>query len=129
MSQLHGVLTATQLAAATDVTWLIGSGCRFSLIPACAALDCSSAISDASQPRPLAYGKWKLRVLPWAIPGPHLAGSAQLVAPPGTTFQPWLDSSPLALAMLNGNGSPCLPFGDRNLVTGTLPTGPTVTEP
>ena len=64
-----------------------------------------------------------------AIPGPHLAGSVQLVLPPGTTVQPWPDSSALALAMLNGNGSPCLPFGDRSLVTGTFPTGPTVAVP
>jgi hypothetical protein len=98
-------------------------------MPACAAFDCSSLISDASQLSPLAYGKLKLRVLPWAIPGPHSAGSVQLVLPPGTTVQPWLDNSVLALATLNGNGSPCLPLGDRNLVTGTLPTGPTVTEP
>src|ERR1700731_2481946 len=98
-------------------------------MPACAAFDCRSAISDASQLKPLAYGRLKLRVLPWAIPGPHLAGSMQLVAPPGTTFQPWLDSRALALATLNGNGSPCLPFGDRNFVTGTLPTGPTVGAP
>ena len=123
MSQLHGVLTATQLAAATEVTWLIGSGCRTSLMPACAAFNCSSLISDASQPRPLAYGKLKLRVFPGAIPGPHLAGSTQLVLPPGTAFQPWLDDSALALATLNGNRSPCLPFGDRNFVTGTRPTG------
>src|SRR5580700_11785080 len=103
-------------------------------MPTCAAFDCRAAIADASQPRPVAYGKLKLRVLPLGIPGPHLAGSAQVVVPPGTTVQPWLDSSALALAMLNGYG-PCpdlvaaWPAGDRNLLTGTLPTGPTVGEP
>src|ERR1700691_1833987 len=101
----------------------------FSLMPTCAAFDCSSAISDVSQLKPLAYGKLKTRVLPWAMPGPHLAGSVQVVLPPGTTVQPLPASSALALAMLNGNGSPCLPFGDRNLLTGVLPTGPTVAEP
>src|ERR1700733_8493878 len=129
MSQSHDTLRAPQLAAATEVTWLSGWGSMFSLMPTCAALDCSSVISDASQVKPLAYGKLKTSVLPWAIPGPHLAGSTQVGAPPGTTFQPWLVSSALALAMLNGNGSPFLPSADRNLLTGVLPTGPTVTEP
>src|ERR1700735_4059845 len=101
----------------------------FSLMPTCAAFDWSSVISDASQLRPLAYGKLKYRVLPWAVPGPPFAGSTQLVAPPETTFQPWLVSSALALAMLNGNGSPCFPCADRNLLTGVLPTGPTGTQP
>src|ERR1700735_4832831 len=101
----------------------------FSLIPTCAAFDCSSVISDASQLKPLAYGKLKLSALPWAIPGPHLAGSTQVVGPPGTTFQPWLVSSALALAMLNGNGSPFFPSADRNLLTGVLPTGTTATGP
>src|ERR1700735_3117886 len=134
MSQLHGLLTSTKLAADTAVSWLIGSGCRFSLMPAWAAFDCSSVISDVSQDRPLAYWKLKLRVLPLAIPGPHLAGSVQLVVPPGATVQPWLVSSALALAMLNGNGPTsdavcALPAGDRSLLTGVLPTGPTVGAP
>src|ERR1700683_1510213 len=100
-----------------------------SLMPTCAAFDCSSVISDASQLKPLAYGKLKLSVLPWAVPGPHLAGSTQVAGPPETTFQPWLVSSAFALAMLNGNGSPFFPSADRNLLTGVLPTGPPVTEP
>jgi len=61
-------------------------------------------MADASQLRPVAYGKLKLRVLPLGIPGPHLAGSAHVVTPPGFTVQPWLTSSALALAMLNGYG-------------------------
>src|SRR5271156_6355222 len=103
-------------------------------MPTCAAFDCRASIADASQPRPVAYGRLKLRALPLAIPGPHLAGSAQVVVPPGTTVQPWLDSSALALAMLNGYApvpasTSALPAGDRNLLTGVLPTGPTVGSP
>src|ERR1700689_623813 len=127
MSQSHDTLTATQLAAATEGTWLIGWGSMFSLMPTCAAFDCSSVISDASQLKPLAYGKLKLSVLPWAIPGPHLAGSTQVVGPPGTTFQPWLGSKALALAMPKGNGTPFFPSPGRHLLTGVLPTGRTVT--
>src|ERR1700683_3558254 len=129
MSQSHDTLTATQLAAATEVTWLIGWGSMLSLMPTCAAFDCSSVISDASELKPLPYGKLKLSVVPWATPGPHLAGSTQVVGPPGTTFQPWLVSSALALAMLDGNGSPFFPSADRNLLTGGLTTRPSVTEP
>src|SRR5580658_7687359 len=129
MSQLQESFPTTQLTTLVASTWVIGFGWRFSLMPTCAAFDCRSAISCASQPKPVAYEKLKLRVLPLAIPGPHLAGSTQVLVPPETTFQPWLASSALALAMLNEYGTPCLPFGDRNLVTGTLPTGLTLTEP
>src|SRR3984885_15749083 len=134
MSQSHDSLATRQLVRSAWRTWLIGFGCRFSLMPICAALDCSCSIAELSQLRPLANAKLKLRVLPLAIPGPHLEGSVQVVVPPGATVQPWLDSSALALAMLNGDG-PCSdlvaarPAGDRNLLTGTFPTGPTVGEP
>ena len=88
-------------------------------MPTCAAFDCSWVIIDVIQATPLAYGKTKLSALPAAIPGPHLAGSTQVLVPPGTTFQPWLVSRALALAMLNGNGpapeaSCALPSDDRN---------------
>src|ERR1700689_4655707 len=103
-------------------------------MPTCAAFDCRASIADASQPRPVAYGKLKLRALPLEIPGPHLAGSVQVVTPPGLTVQPLLDSSALALAMLNGYGPvpalvSALPAGDRNLLSGVLPTGPTEGSP
>ena len=57
-----------------------------------------------------------------------------MVVPPGTTVQPWLASSALALAMLNGYGPvpelvSARPVGDRNLLSGVLPTGPTVGAP
>src|ERR1700733_14890178 len=122
MSQSHDSLATRQLLRSAWRTWLIGFGCRFSLMPICAALDCSCSIAELSQLRPL------------ASPGPHLEGSVQVVVPPGATVQPWLDSSALALAMLNGNGplpdAVCaLPAGDRNLLTGVLPTGPTVGAP
>ena len=42
---------------------------------------------------------------PCVMPVPHLAGSWQVITPP-TSVQPWLVSSDLALAMLNGYG-PC----------------------
>src|ERR1700735_1319442 len=124
----------TQLARLVSVSWVMGWACRFTLTPPCAAFACGAAISDASQPMPEAYGKVKLSALPLAIPGPHLAGSAQVVTPPGFTVQPLLDSSALALAMLNGYGpSPDLvsarPVGDRNLLSGVFPTGPTVGSP
>src|ERR1700733_3717731 len=132
MSQLHGMWPTTQLPPAP--TSLAGFGSTFSLMPTCAAFDCSCVIIDVIQATPLAYGKTKLRGLPAVIPGPHLAGSAQVLVPPGTTFQPWLVSSALALAMLNGNGptpeaSCALPSDDRNGVVGVLPTGPTVGTP
>ena len=56
------------------------------------------------------------------MPAPHcpapVPGSAQLVMPFGTTFQPWLVSSSLALVGLYGNGSPCWPCADRYDVAG-----------
>src|ERR1700735_863361 len=100
MSQLHGMWPTTQLPPAP--TSLAGFGSTFSLMPTCAAFDCSCVIIDVIQATPLAYGKTKLRALPAAIPGPHLAGSTQVLVPPGTTFQPWLVSSALAFAMLKG---------------------------
>ena len=63
------------------------------------------------------------------IPGPHLAGSAQVVTPFGATVQPWLASRLLALPGLYGNGSPCRPVAESHLVTGVAATGPTVTAP
>src|ERR1700729_2395334 len=132
MSQVHGIFPTTQLPPAP--TWAAGFGSRFSLMPSCAAFDWSWAIIAAIHWTPVAYGKLKLRVLPAAIPGPHLAGSTQLLTPPGTTFQPWLVSRLLALAGLYGNGpmpepTCALPVGDRNWVAGVLPTGPTVGVP
>src|SRR5215469_16908501 len=132
MSQLQGIFPATQLPPAP--TWPAGFGSRFSLMPTPAAFDWSWSIIEAIQPTPLAYGKTKLRVLPAVIPGPHLAGSTQLLSPPGTTFQPWLVSRALALPRLYGNGpapeATCaLPVDDRNWVAGVLPIGPTVGTP
>src|SRR5580658_6706312 len=132
MSQLHGIFPTTQLPPAP--TCAAGFGSRFSLMPTCAAFDCSWAIIDVIQETPLAYGKTKLRVLPAAIPGPHLAGSTQVLSPPGTTFQPWLVSRAFALAGLYGNGptleATCaLLVADRNGVAGVGPTGPTVGTP
>src|ERR1700733_9329256 len=132
MSQLHGIFPTTQLPPAP--TCAAGFGSRFSLMPTCAEFDCSWAIIDVIQETPLAYGKTKLRGLPAAIPGPHLAGSTQVLVPPGTTFQPWLVSRAFALATLNGNGpmpeAVCdLPSDDKNSVAGVLPTGPTVGTP
>src|SRR6201992_943091 len=132
MSQLHGIFPTTQLPPAP--TWLAGLGSRFSLMPTCAAFDWSSVITDAIQAPPLAYGKLKLMVLPAGIPGPHLAGSTQVLTPPGMTFHPWLASRALALPGLYGYGptpeSVCaLPVDDRNWFTGVLPTGPTVGVP
>src|SRR6185312_8631903 len=129
MSQLQDSLATTQLPAAMAVTWSNGLGCRFSLIPTDAALACSWVISEVIQPTPVAYGRLKLRPEPWLIPGPHLAGSVQVVTPFGTTFQPWLVSSFFALAGLYGYGLPALRCGDRNEVTGLLATGPTVGTP
>src|SRR5271165_3110085 len=129
MSQSHGILATTQLPAASAVTWLNGLGSRFSLIPSASALDCSWVISASVQADPVAYGKLKFSAVPAVIPGPHRLGVAQVVVPPGTTVQPWLVSRLLALAGLYGNGSPALLWGDRNGVTGLLPTGPTVTVP
>src|SRR6516162_4441290 len=40
---------------------------------------------------------------PCVIPAPHLAGSVQVITPP-VIVQPWLVSSVLALAGLNGYG-------------------------
>ena len=40
---------------------------------------------------------------PCLMPVPHLAGSWQVITPP-CSAQPWLVSSDLALAMLNGYG-------------------------
>src|ERR1700761_2028429 len=68
MSQLHGILPATQLPPAP--TWAAGLGSRFSLTPTCAAFDWSSSIVEVIQPTPLTYGKLKLMVLPAGIPGP-----------------------------------------------------------
>ena len=71
-------------------------------MPTSEALDCSWVISDAIQSVPVAYGRLKHELPgPWLMPGPHMAaGSVQVVVPFGTTFQPWLVSSALALAGL-----------------------------
>src|SRR5215469_7104318 len=126
MSQLQEVCATTQLGAPMAVTWLNGLGSRFSLIPTSAAFDCSWLISESIQLTPVAYGKLNTSWWPLLIPGPQRLGSWQVVTPLGTTFQPWLASSALALSGLYGNGSPCLPWGDRYCVAGYVPTGPTV---
>src|SRR6266568_4218818 len=102
-SQSHGIFATTQLPAAIAVTWSNGLGSRFSLIPIDAAFDCSCVISDVIHDTPVAYGKLKLSPVPFLIPGPHLAGSVQVLTPSGTTFQPWLASRFFALPGLYGN--------------------------
>src|ERR1039458_8187779 len=42
---------------------------------------------------------------PLLIPVPHRLGFWQVVVPPGTTFQPWLDSSWLAVDGENAQGA------------------------
>jgi hypothetical protein len=66
---------------------------------------------------------------PCLIPGPHLAGSVQVLTPFGVTFHPWLDSRLLALVGLYWYGEPAFSCGDRKWVTGVLPTGPGVCVP
>src|SRR5579871_6098980 len=109
MSQAQEMRATTQLPPAIAVTWLNGFGSRFSLMPMVLALDCSCVISDAIQSVPVAYGRLKLSAWPFFTPAPHSDGLAQVELPLGTTVQPWLVSSCLALAGLYGNGSPCLP--------------------
>src|SRR5208282_3202749 len=129
MSQLHGVFATTQLPPASATTWANGLGSRSSLIPTAVALDLSWVISASIHAVPDAYGRVKLSPCPFLIPGPHRPGSAQLDTPSGTTVQPWLASSDLALAGSYGNRSPALPCGDRNGVTGASATGPFVVTP
>src|SRR5580658_3986605 len=133
MSQLHGSLATTQLPPAVEITWANGLGARFSLIPIDAAFDCSCVISETIQEVPVAYGRLKLIPCPLLIPAPHSPapepGLMQVLTPFGTTFQPLLVSSDLALLGLNGNWLPDLPCGDSHWVAGTDPTGPTVTFP
>src|ERR1700685_4058111 len=113
MSQLQEMCATTQLPAASAVAGLNGLGSRLSLMPAPAALDWSWVISCSIQVVPVAYGRVKESAWPCLTPAPHLAGSVQVVVPPGTTFQPFAVSSDFALVGLYGHGSPCLPVADR----------------
>src|SRR5262249_17561248 len=118
MSQAQEMCATTQFPPAIAVTWLNGLGSRLILMPIVLAFDCSCVISDAIQSVPVAHGMVELSACPCLTPGPHSAGWTQVVVPLGTTCQPWLLSSSLALAGLYGNGSPCWPFGDRYWVDG-----------
>ena len=60
----------------------------------------SWVISESIQAVPVAYGRVKDRPWPCLTPAPHRLGLVQVVVPFGVTFQPWLDSSDLALAGL-----------------------------
>src|SRR6185437_1422517 len=113
MSQAQEARSVTQLPPAMAVTWLNGMGSSLSTMPAALAPDRSRVISAATQPVPVAYGRVKLSACPGLIPGPHRAGTAQVVMPPGTTFQPWLASNCRAAAGLYGNGSPGAPLASR----------------
>src|SRR5579863_7912739 len=97
MSQLHGALMTTQLPPTWEITSANGLGIGCSLIPTREPADWSWSISDSTQPTPLSNTKLKLSGVPLVMPGPHLAGSVQVVVPFGTTVQPWLASTVLAL--------------------------------
>src|SRR2546425_12393908 len=65
---------------------------------------------------------------PWWIPGPHLAGTWQVITPPAL-LQPWLVSRAVALATLNGYGPWPLfsrSTGGTHWLLGWVGTGPEV---
>ena len=53
----------TQLPPARAMTWLNGSGLRFSLMPTAAALDCSWVISEVIHAVPFANGSCEVHRL------------------------------------------------------------------